>query len=236
MRKRWKLLLPALLLLLLAAGFLIYASVYYHADETALAALESEGAVRVSRTDYGWFFDGPSERDALIFYPGAKVEAAAYAPLLRELAGSGMDVLLAEMPLRFAVFGMNKADGLLSRYDYDAWYVGGHSLGGAVAANYAAAHPERLRGVILFAAYPTKELDDSLLLLSVYGSEDGVLRPDRVEAGRAFAPKDYCECVIEGGNHAQFGSYGPQSGDGEAQISPAEQWRQTVEAILAHRR
>ena len=114
MRKRWKLLLPALLLLLLATGFLIYASVYYHADETALAALESEGAVRVSRTDYGWFFDGPSERDALIFYPGAKVEAAAYAPLLRELAGSGMDVLLAEMPLRFAVFGMNKADGLLS--------------------------------------------------------------------------------------------------------------------------
>ena len=105
-----------------------------------------------------------------------------------------------------------------------------------MAANYAAAHPERLRGVILFDDYPTKELNDSLLLLSVYGSEDGVLRPDRVEAGRAFAPKDYYEIVIEGGNHAQFGSYGPQSGDGEAQISPAEQWRQTVEAILAHRR
>ena len=104
-----------------------------------------------------------------------------------------------------------------------------------MAANYAAAHPERLRGVILFAAYPTKELNDSLLLLSVYGSEDGVLRPDRVEAGRAFAPKDYYEFVIEGGNHAQFGSYGPQSGDGEAQNSPAEQLRQTVEAILSSR-
>ncbi len=236
MRKHWKLLLPALLLLLLIGGFLIYAGIYYHADGTALAALESDAAVEVTKTDYGWFFDGPSQTDALIFYPGAKVEAAAYAPLLRELAEGGMDVLLAEMPLRFAFFGANKAEGLIAQYEYDAWYLGGHSLGGAMAANWAAEHPEGLSGVILFAAYPTKALDESLVLISVYGSEDGVLRLDRVEAGRAFAPPSYSECVIEGGNHAQFGSYGPQSGDGAARIAPAEQWRQTVEAILAHKR
>ena len=236
MRKRWKLLLPALLLLLLIGGFLIYAGIYYHADETALAALESDAAVEVSRTDYGWFFDGPSRTDALIFYPGAKVEAAAYAPLLRALAEGGMDVLLVEMPLRFAFFGMNKAEGLIAQYEYDAWYIGGHSLGGAMAANWAAENPEGLSGVILFAAYPTKDLDDSLVLISVYGSEDRVLSLDRVEAGRAFAPPSCFEWVIEGGNHAQFGSYGPQSGDGEARIPPAEQWRQTVEAILSHRR
>ena len=253
-RKRRLWLIPVSLLLALAVGFLIYAGVYYHADETALAALESdgtavvsgtdisqrlapsEGAVEVARTDFGWRFDGPSETEALIFYPGAKVEAAAYAPLLRELAGAGMDVLLVEMPLRFAFLGMNKAASLIEQYDYVNWYVGGHSLGGAVAANYACAHPEGLAGVILLAAYPTKPMDDSLVLISVYGSEDGVLSLDKVAAGRAYAPKTCAEYVIEGGNHAQFGSYGPQTGDGAASISPEEQWRQTAEAILTYKR
>ena len=137
-RKRRLWLIPVSLLLALAVGFLIYAEVYYHADETALAALESdstavsrtdigqplapsEGAVEVARTDFGWLFDGPSETEALIFYPGAKVEAAAYAPLLRELAGAGVDVLLVEMPLRFAFLGMNKAAPLIEQYDYVNW-------------------------------------------------------------------------------------------------------------------
>lgn len=234
-RKHWKWLIPVILVLALMVGFLIYAGIYYHADGTALAALESDGVVEVTRTDFGWRFDGPSETEALIFYPGAKVEAAAYAPLLRQLAGAGMDVLLVEMPLRFAFFGMDKAAPLLEQYDYVNWYIGGHSLGGAVAANYACACPERLSGVILLAAYPTKPMDESLVLISIYGSEDGLLNPDRVAAGRDYAPKTYAEIVLEGGNHAQFGSYGVQTGDGEAVLSPEEQRRQTVEAILKYR-
>ena len=235
-RKHWKWLIPVILLLALVIGFLIYAGVYYHADGTALGALESDGTVEVTRTDFGWRFDGPSETEVLIFYPGAKVDAAAYAPLLRELAGAGMDVLLVEMPLRFAFFGMDKASPLFDRYDYVNWYIGGHSLGGAIAANYACAHPEGLSGVILLAAYPTKPMDDSLVLISIYGSEDGLLNPNRVAAGRDYAPKTYAEIVLEGGNHAQFGSYGPQTGDGAASISPEEQWRQAVEAILRYKR
>ena len=236
MRKHWKWLIPVMLLVLLAGGFLIYTGIYYHADGIALAALESDGQVTVSRTDFGWFFDGPSEEDALIFYPGAKVEAAAYAPLLRELAAEGMDVFLAEMPFRLAVFGQNRARGILSGYDYARWYVGGHSLGGAVAANYGAAHPEGLTGLILLAAYPTKELDASLTVLSVCGSEDGVLDREKTAAGRAFAKGAFCELVIDGGNHAQFGSYGPQSGDNPARISPEEQIRQTVSFILQNKK
>ena len=236
LRKHWKWLIPALLIVALTVGFLVYAGIYYHADGTALAALESDGTVEVSRTDFGWLFDGPSETDALIFYPGAKVEAAAYAPLLHRLAGEGMDVLLVEMPLRFAIFGMNKAEPLFDRYGYSSWYIGGHSLGGAVAADYACANPEGLTGVILLAAYPTKTMDENLVLISIYGSEDEILNPKRVEAGRALAPKAYAECVIDGGNHAQFGSYGLQTGDGTAAVSPEEQRRQTVEAILEHKR
>ena len=44
---------------------------------------------------------------------------------------------------------------------------------------------------------------------------------------------DYTENVveIEGGNHAQFGNYGPQKGDLPATISAEEQQARTVAAI-----
>ena len=236
MKKHLRWIIPLGLVLLLAAGFFIYVGVYYHGDETARAALESDEQVSVQMTDYGWFFDGPSDSDALIFYPGAKVEAEAYAPMLRRLAAEGMDVCLVEMPFRLAVFGMNKADGVISGLPHRNVYIGGHSMGGAVAANYAAAHGEDLEGVILFAAYPTKEMDDRLLLLSIYGSEDGVLKMEKIEEGRNFAPEDYLEFSIAGGNHAQFGNYGAQSGDGRALISREEQQRTAVEYIIRMKR
>ena len=232
LRRRLKWLIPLLVLLLLIGGFLLYTAVYYHADGTALEALESDEAVQVSRTDYGWYFDGPSETDALVFYPGGKVEAEAYAPLLHLLAAEGMDVCLVEMPFRLAVFGKDRADGVLDQYDYARWYIGGHSLGGAMAASYAADHSDRLTGLILFAAYPTEPLDGDLLVLSLYGSEDGVLNMKKLAAGRKSAAGTYLEYVIEGGNHAQFGSYGPQSGDGTAAITPEEQRQQAVDFIL----
>ena len=234
MRKKLKWLIPLLALLLLAAAFLVFTGIYYHADEAALAALESDAAVQVVRTDSGWFFDGPSGDRALVFYPGGKVEAEAYAPLLHELAAGGVDVFLVEMPFRLAVFGQNRADGILDRYSYENWYVGGHSLGGAVAALYAADRADRLSGLVLLAAYPTKALDGRLLVLSVYGSEDGVLDPEKLEAGRAYMPAGCLEYRIEGGNHAQFGSYGAQSGDGTASISAEEQRQSTVGFLLSN--
>ena len=236
MKKRLKWIIPLGTVLVLAVLFFVYVGVFYHADETAKAALESDGIVTVTLTDYGWFFDGPSEEDTFIFYPGAKVEAAAYAPMLKRLASEGMDVYLVEMPFNLAVLGMNKAESIMAGASYENWYIGGHSIGGAVAANYAAAHPEELAGVILFAAYPTRKLEDSLLLLSIYGTEDGVLKMEKVEEGRAFAPEDYLEFPLEGGNHAQFGNYGKQSGDREARIPREEQQRRAVEFVMEHKR
>ena len=229
LKKRWLWLLAPLLL---AAGFLLYVSIYYHADETAQAALESDGAVTVSRTDYGWRFDGPAEEDALIFYPGAKVEEIAYAPLLHRIAAEGMDVCLVEMPFRLAVLAPNRADRVMETEGYANWYIGGHSLGGAVAANYASDHGEKLRGLVLLASYATHPLDPGLQVLLVEGSEDGVVNRAKLEAGMQYLPADAVFYTIPGGNHAQFGSYGPQRGDGEARISPEEQWAETA-AVLA---
>ena len=128
-KKRWglrALLLTFLLILLLTGIFFGYVSVYYHADEAALAALRSDGAVTVTQTGTGWFFDGPSESDALIFYPGGKVEETAYAPLLRQIADGQMDVFLLKVPFRLAVLSPGKAADVMvsrsygpGRYDAD---------------------------------------------------------------------------------------------------------------------
>lgn len=216
----------------LFALFFFYTENYYHADRTAVMMLRTDEYASVTSSQTGLLFDGPGEEDLLIFYPGAKVQETAYAPLLRQIAEEGMDVFLVRMPARLAFFGSNKADEALQETaDYANVYIGGHSLGGTMAANYAAEHAESLDGVILLAAYSTKPLPDSLPVLSVYGTEDGVLNRGNYEKNLANVP-NLQECVIEGGNHAQFGSYGEQRGDGEASIDPGMQWNETAEAIL----
>lgn len=231
MKKKLKWIIPAAVVILLAAAFIIYVLQYYRADATAEKALASGDGVLVSQTDYGWFFDGESTSDALIFYPGGKVEASAYAPLCRALAEGGVDVCLVEMPLRLAMFGYTKADEIIDTAEYEHWYVGGHSLGGVFAAIYAEKHPDELDGVVLLASYSTKKLDEGLETVMIYGSEDGVLKMDAYRANRGNVPVDAVERVIEGGNHAQFGSYGAQAGDGEALISPAQQVEDAVAII-----
>ena len=231
-RKRgW--LIAAALLGLLAAAFAVWAAGYYRADDKALAALAPGGTVSVARTDYGWLFDGPGTDAALIFYPGARVEETAYAPLLRRLAEKGTDVCLLRAPLHLAFFDMDRAESVRREYDYARCYVGGHSLGGACAAICASRHPGDFAGVVLLAAYPTKTLDGDMTELTLYGTEDGVLDRARLEEGRQYAPDRSAELVIEGGNHAQFGSYGRQRGDGEAAIPPEEQWAQAADFIAA---
>lgn len=91
-----------------------------------------------------------------------------------------------------------------------------------MAANYAANHGDQISGLILFAAYPTKELYERLIEISIYGTQDGVLNLEKYREGKSFAPDKSYEYVIEGGNHALFGNYGKQKGDGAATITAQE--------------
>ena len=231
-RKKWLWIIPVFVLILPGIAFLVYTEQYYHADKSAHYSLESDETVEVMQTEYGWLFDGPSETDALIFYPGGKVEETAYAPLLHYLAGQGMDVCLVKMPFRLAIFGVNRANHVMRQYDYEHWYIGGHSLGGVIAADYASKHSSELCGVYMLAAYPIKPLDKKTAAIIIYGSEDGILNMKKMTDAKQYLPDGSKEHVIKGGNHSQFGNYGKQDGDGIADISSDEQQRKTVELIL----
>ena len=167
----------------------------------------------------------------MIFYPGAKVEETAYAPLLHLIAEQGMDVCLVRMPFHRPILNGNKADRVFQTHDYKRWYIGGHSLGGTMAAFYASGHSEQLNGVILLAAYTTKSLN-GVPAISIYGTRDGVLNMEKMKESEQYLSEDSKQYVIEGGNHAQFGNYGKQYGDGTADISSEEQQRITAEFIL----
>lgn len=147
-------------LAIVVVAFLAYASTYFRATARAEAALAGSDSVRVTATANGYFFDGPGTEDALVFYPGGKVQCEAYAAQLESIADKGTDVFLVRMPLNFAFLDMNAAESIIgsNEYHYSHWYVGGHSLGGAMAAVYAADHTSELDGLVVLAAYPTKSL------------------------------------------------------------------------------
>ncbi len=205
--------------------------VVYHADSTALDAMQGTADVEVKKTDNGWLFDGKGTDTALVFYPGAMVDARAYSPLLSELAAGGVDCFLVEMPFDVALLGIDRADALIGEYSYKYWYIAGHSLGGIAAANYCSAHSDKIDGLILLASYSVKEISGADVLL-ICGSEDKVLDIDDYTNDKKNLPDSAEELIISGGNHSQFGSYGEQKGDGQAQITPQQQRSQTVDAIV----
>lgn len=219
-------------LFLLAAGIWYVNDIYYsHADVQEY--LRKTGSVTITETQNGLYLDGPGNDAAIIFYPGAKVEYTAYLPLLYKVSERGADCFLIKMPCNLAFLGKNKADDILASHTYSRWYLSGHSLGGAMAASYASAHLNELDGLILLAAYPTESLESEIFsVLSVYGSEDGVMNMDKLDSGCSFMPDAYREICIEGGNHAQFGDYGTQKGDHSASVSQEEQQTQTADAVI----
>lgn len=214
----------------------IYFASYYRARDIAKASLESgNGIIVENRSDYV-LFDGPSSSDLLVFYPGARVDYRAYAPLMRRLAEQDIDCALVKMPLNFAIFKQNAFDDVMDSLrvgyqPYEHFYIGGHSMGGAMAAVYAANNPEKVEGLIMLAAYPTKPLVNDLKVLEIYGSEDTVINRKKLSEGAQYLPENAVVYEIAGGNHAQFGDYGAQSGDGEATIPTDKQLDETVEQI-----
>lgn len=194
----------------------------FSAVEPALAAMQSDATVTVteSATDVVLTPTSGADEVGVLFQPGAKVEARAYAAVLRPLAEAGHRVVIVKQPLSIAFLALGAYDSARSAYpEVQRWVVAGHSLGGTVAA--IEADSSGADGLLLYASYPASDMSTTLdaAVLSVSASLDGLATPADIDASKANLPPTATFTVIEGAVHAYFGDYGPQPGDGTPTIS-----------------
>lgn len=232
--KKWKV-LALIMVLAIVCGVFFYINDYYRALPEALSVIASpaDGMTILEEKNEQIVFAPENATIGFIFYPGGKVQYEAYAPLMEACAEQGILCVLLHMPANLAVLDVDAAEGIVEEYpEIEKWYIGGHSLGGSMAAAYAAEHPGKFEGVILLASYSTAALQNSVSnVISIYGSKDQVLNLEKYEEYRSNLPEDFHEEIMEGGNHAYFGTYGPQKGDGEATITNEVQIQLTAEMI-----
>ena len=179
---------------------------------------------------------------AVVFYPGALVQAEAYAPFARRLAENGYPVLIQKIPFRLAFTeGLKQSvfdetlNVIASYSDSVNWVIAGHSKGGAMAADFAKMYPNKLSGLLLIGTSHPRRINLSELVIpvtKVYASEDGLASMEEVKEFSVNLPDQTNFALIEGGNHSQFGYYGFQLGAGSATISREEQQQQLLNASL----
>ncbi len=214
----------------------VYLGDYYRADMDAVEAFAPVSAVEMQTAGNGNLIWEPEQACAgFIFYPGGKVEYTAYIPLMEKLAAENILCVLVEMPFNLAVFDIDAAAGIPTEYpQIENWYIGGHSLGGAMAASYISENTDIFDGLVLLGAYSTADLSRTDLdVLSIYGSEDRVLDREKYRQNLTNLPADFEEIIIDGGCHAYFGVYGAQEGDGTPAITNEEQIKITADAVAA---
>lgn len=238
MRILKRVLLVLLAVVVLAGiGFSVWAYTPLGPEPEALVAMESGNGINVVQSPYLTFTPaGILPTTGIIIYPGGRVDHRSYAPTARAIAEQGYLAVIVPMPFNLAVFGSGRADGVIAAHpEITRWAIGGHSLGGAMSAAYVFNNPDAVEGLALWAAYPAGNnslADRDTVVASISASNDGLATPDKIEASRPLLPPDTTWVVIEGGNHAGFGYYGPQGGDGEATLPREEQQRQTVDATV----
>lgn len=241
-RSRW----PSYVLLgvMILLGVAIIGSLLYafssNAAPDATAAVQGNPQVAVALNDFytfaptGTAVDPSKAETGFIIYPGGLVDPVAYAVYASAIAASGYTTFITPMPLDLAVFNANAAQSVIAANpQITNWVIGGHSLGGAMAGQFIASHPDAAQGLVLLAAYPNGDLSGwDGQAVSIYGTLDGLASPEDVMGAQSQLPANTQFVAIEGGNHAQFGSYGAQRGDNAATVPAAEQLTQAVQATL----
>ena len=223
----------AVVLLTAVAAFVIWAEFLVPVMDEADAALVSDAEVTVTEGDF-LAFETDGSTVGLIYYPGGRVEREAYGPFAKALAEAGINVYLPSFPLDLAVFGIDKAEGILdANPQITEWYIGGHSLGGVMASEYYKSNPDAFEGLVFYASYPNSDLSSIPGNYGVlYGSEDGLCLTEDVDGAKDKLPAQAQYHLIQGANHSQFGYYGFQKGDGQASLSYQEQKMALVNLTL----
>ena len=221
----------AVVLVVAVVGFLAWTRIARYPAFPEAAAL-----AQTAQTPQGWYVFKPEQPadTALVFYPGGLVDPAAYAPLMKQLSDQGIMTVITPMPLDLAVFGVNKANDVIAAYpEIKHWIIGGHSLGGSMAAQYAKDNASKLAGIAFMASYPASDMSQSpLKVVTIHGSKDGLATPAKIADSLKLLPPSTTDVLLDGGNHAQYGNYGPQAGDGIATMSREEQQQLTTTAVM----
>jgi dienelactone hydrolase len=238
MRRRTKIILGSLLIVtVVLVGFVVWAATPLGPMVEAYEALQNDSAVTVSVGN--WLLFRPLSSNAsrgFILYPGGRVDYRSYAPAAHAIAAEGFLCVIVSMPLNLAVFGVNRASEVIKAHpQISAWAIGGHSLGGTMAAQFAHDNPAQIQGLLLWAAYPalgTNMTEQTLLVTTIHGANDGLVPSTRIESSLNLLPPNTVRVEIAGGNHAQFGWYGEQPGDNAATITRTAQQSQIVNATV----
>jgi hypothetical protein len=234
--KKKLMLSPVILIGIFIIFFIVWTSNYYKATEETLAVFQSKNNIIIENGKYITFTPKTATDTGFIFYPGGKVEEEAYASLCKSIAKGGYKVVIVPMPFKLAVLGKDKATNVLDTYpEIKHWAIGGHSLGGVMAANYAYTNPTSIKALILYASYPQDSnnmSNQNIKVLSSWGSKDGVADINKIKAAEKLLPKDSIFQSIEGGNHGQFGNYGFQKGDNISTITTSKQQQIAVKSTI----
>lgn len=237
-------LLAALLVVLTLS--LLFLTTPYVGPDASVERLDADGNVSLQAVDGGYVIE-PAETETeagLVFYPGARVAPSAYldvvAPLARE---ANVTVVVPRMPLNLAIIDYGVArtplatdaatEAMATKPEIERWYVGGHSLGGAMACRYANAESNRVDGLVLFGSYCDRDISDSgLSVVSVVGRDDTVMDWSRYQRGLDRLPSDTTTAELDGLNHSHFGSYSGQLGDAPTGTSYETAHRRINEVVV----
>ncbi len=203
----------------------------------AVAALTSDEFVTVSKDPWLTFMPtGEQPETGFIFYPGGRIDPRGYASLMHPIASEGYLVIVPEMPINMAAFDPDAADEIITAYpQVKRWVIGGHSVGGVMAAQYTVKHQESIAGLVFWAAYPAENAnlsDTDLPVVLIYGSLDPRVNDNSVAERKDLLPSDAVYVRIEGGGHHQFGAYQIEPDEHQAAIPRTEQHAQILEATL----
>ncbi len=216
--------------LLIFVGLNMYAEgSYEHLDDmdTAIGEMDlSDVTIYENDSKITYTVDNPIAN--IIFVPGGLVEPDSYEYLAAKLSLKGYNVTISKAMFNLAIFQPNKPSRYIDE-DLDNIIIG-HSLGGVVATMAAENHDD-ISKVILLGSYSIKDLTDKDVMI-ISAEHDEGMDPEKFEDAKQFLNKDAVLHMIEGGNHAQFGWYGEQKGDGAAEITTIVQQDLVVQYIL----
>lgn len=239
MKHKYKILIASLILLaliFLGGLFLVHNKTYQPLSE-ALNEAKSTSHYTVEETQESIIFHplNDLQETSILLYQGGLVEEKSYSTIAAKLAAEGYPVYLVKHTLNLAVTDKNKATTIIADEKIENYVIGGHSLGGVMASQFASeSSNKQLKGVFLLASYTDEKNRLDILpisVVSIIGSNDGLIDKEAYQNGKDYLPDSTLFHTIKGGNHAGFGDYGNQDGDKPASILPEEQQKKTVQLL-----